>query len=313
MSGRAGWGAIAGAANALQSYFAERRAADDKAKLYQQEQDIMQKREEALAQIRANLQDRNAGNRSDRAMNRDEFKHSLTSGDVTGAFKDEETGSIYGRTKDGNVIPLNITSDDYQDYKKRVEAGKADQGDLAGAKTQAQIDRTNAQTTNLGSQTARRDATPISDPQGDKIRADYQKQINTRRAQTIRAVEQARKNGDPPPGAFDENQAAQDISSQLYSVYGADAVKKALGGGNNVPGSAPQPQASPRGSQNPQASSQSTPTPDAIVAAMQAAVKAGKDPQAVRTWGEGLFKKYGYDPQDTSFSNVQSGSSVGYQ
>ena len=251
MSGRAAWGGIAGAANALQAYFAERRASDDKAKLYAQEQDIMQKREEALAQIRANLQDTNAANRSNRAMNRDEFKHSLTKGDVTGAFKDEETGSIYGRTKDGNVVPLNITSDDYQDYKKRIEAGKAASGDLSGDKTQAQIDRTNAQTTNLTSQTTARDNKPAPDKMGEEIRKSFQANFAKAHDDWAKQAAAATKAGQPAP-PFDPAAASDSAKAALYPVYGGDAVNASVGGGANKPkpapmARAPQPAAQPKG------------------------------------------------------------------
>lgn len=125
MSG-AGWAALAGFANALGSDIEARRAQEDKMKLYEQEQALMEKRETTLAQIRANLQDENAAKRSDRNEDRDTKKHDMTMDDVVGQFTDPETGSVYGRTKSGGVIPLNTTSGTYQDNKAAILQGQAD-------------------------------------------------------------------------------------------------------------------------------------------------------------------------------------------
>lgn len=301
MSGAA-WAGLAGAFGFVGDQISKDAAEQRAEKLKEMEDAAQEKRETFLAQFRSQLQDQNAANRNARGMDRDAAKHDLTSGDVTGAYKDPETGNIFGRTKSGDTVPLNITSDDYQDYLKRINAGKAVAGDMVGDKTQAGIDRTDAQTANYGSLTARRDSSPISDPEGDKIRADYQKQVNSQRVQSLKAAAAAQKAGTTPPDPFDENQAAPAITSQLYSVYGGDAVKNALGGGNNAPRSqrlaTPAPSSAPQ-----QAAPQTSPTqPNApsmqsIMAQATAAVKNGADPKAVEARMQQLMQQYGYQPQ----------------
>lgn len=299
MSGAAGWAALAGFAQGLGSELKERDDFERKQKLYQMEQDVMLQREKTLATLRAELQDENAGKRSDRAIDRMTYKDQLESGNIVGQFKDPETGSMYGRTKKGDVVPLNITSDEYQDAEKRLHGAKATTAEMQPERTQAEIDRAQASTANINSMKDRREATPIADPAGDKIRSDYQKQINARRVQAIKDAQAAAKAGGK--GApFDENQAAQDVTSQLYSVYGADAVGKALGGARNtaspVNTSMPGTQAGASTTAPPQQGN--VPTPEALMAQASAAVKARPDKQAeIEARLKQLMVKYGYQPQ----------------
>lgn len=281
------WAGIAGAANAVGGILQQREADERKQRLYLLEQDILQKRQEALASLRGDIQDKNAASRSDRALDRIQFTHALQSGDISGQFKDPETGNMYGRRKDGTVVPLNITSDDYQDALKRTTEGKADAAALQPDRIRGQMDQTAASTANLKSTTARREATPVADPEGDKIRADYQRQINQRRSDAIKAAKQAAKEGKTGV-PFDENQAAQDIVPQLYSVYGGDAVKRAIGGGNNAPPTAPQQQPSAQ---------TNTPSVQDLMAQATAAVKARPDKQAeIEARLQQLMQQYGYQP-----------------
>lgn len=293
------WAGIAAAANSIGGILQAREADSRKEKLYLMEQDIMQKRQEALAQLRGDIQDNNAANRSDRALNRLQFKQELEAGNITGGYEDKETGNYYGRTKGGQMVPLHVTSDEYQQGLAAIQKGKANVAEMAPEKTQAQINQTNASTNNLNSITERRDATPLpttKDPQGDKIRSELQKQIDAARAQNIREADAARKAGTAPPPAFDPNSVTEQAMSQLYSVYGADAVKSAVGAGAN---------------RDTGAKTGDRPTVEQLLASANAAIKAGKDPKAVEARLQELYAKYGYETAKPSFGNVQAGASYG--
>lgn len=234
MSNRGLWSGIAGAANAIGGILVSREADERKSKLYQQEQDILAKRQEALAYVRGDITDKNAGNRSDRAMDREAFKKGLDSGDITGQFKDDETGNMYGRRKDGSVVPLNITSDDYQSTLSKTATGKADAAALGAPLRQAQIDHTVASTANVQSTMEKRDSAPTPDKMGPEIRKSFQANFAKAHDDWAKDAAAARKAGTAEP-EFDTAAAMQTAQASLYPVYGADAVNASVGGGANAP------------------------------------------------------------------------------
>lgn len=295
MSGAAGWAALAGAAGFIGNKIQSDDAFEKKKQLYLLEQDAQEKREAFLAGIRSDLTTGRQQAHDDRVQTRGQTLEAIKAGEYTNVHPDPETGNLIGTNKNGDSKILNATSDDYQSFKKRIESGKADAADLSGEKTQSQIDRAGAQIANYGSEIDKRDS---SDPAGDKIRADYQRQINLRRAQNIKDAATAQKTGAPGPGAFDENAVAPDVTAQLYSVYGADAVKGALGGANNVPRSQRVNAAPPAQSAPQQSPTQSgAPSMDQIMAQANAAVKAGADPKAVEARMQQIMQKFGYQPE----------------
>lgn len=304
MAGGAGWAALAGFANAFGSDIEKQRDQEFKMKLYEQEQALMEKRETTLAQIRANLQDQNAANRSGRAMDRDAAKHAMTQGDVTGAFKDEETGNYYGRTKGGDVVPLNITSDDYQSMLKQLHKGKADEASALPALTEAKTAEANAATANLGNLVQHRD-NPTPKDQGPEIRKSYQTLIRQQQTDDAKKAAAAAKAGTDytPMDPLTMHQTAQ---ASLYDTYGADAVNASLGGANNkpkqTPRAAPTAQNVPASDQVPMPpagqapGSTGAPSMQQLMDAANAAVKAGKDPNAVQARLLQLMQQYGYKP-----------------
>jgi hypothetical protein len=112
LSGAAGWAALAGLANYIGGRMENDREMEQKQKLYQMQQDAEMKRQQFLAQFQADLSERNKQADDERSKD-----------DIEATFTDPETGNIYGRTKSGNKVMLNQTSDDYQnDIKSQRQA-----------------------------------------------------------------------------------------------------------------------------------------------------------------------------------------------
>lgn len=239
MSGAAGWAGLAGAFGFVGNQISKDAEEQRQEKLKEMEDAATEKRQEFLAGYRADLSDRNAANRNARGMDRDAAKHDLTSGDVTGAFKDPETGNYFGRTKSGDTIPLNITSDDYQDYLKRINTGKAVAGDMTGEKTQATIDRANAQTTNYGSLTDARDAKaaqPQLSPEDKQATGYYKSAVQQQFASYNKDKEAAQKAGQDMSKypAFDFRQAALQARDQMDTLYGEGSASRLMGDPNTA-------------------------------------------------------------------------------
>lgn len=279
MSG-AGWAGLAGAFGFVGNQISKDAEEQRQEKLKEMEDAATEKRQEFLAGYRSQLQDQNAANRNARGMDRDAAKHDLTSGDVNGAFKDPETGNYFGRTKDGNVIPLNITSDDYQNYLQRQNAGKAVAGDMVGDKTQAQIDRTQAQTQNYNSLTDTRDAKaaqPQLSPEDKQATGYYKSAVQQQFASYNKDKEAAQKAGQDMSKypAFDFRQAALQSRDQMDTLYGDGTAQRLMGDPNTAQtpvapiysdgsapaGAAPAPTATPRSSRVAPAAAPGAPAP----------------------------------------------------
>lgn len=257
-----GWDFLAGFANTLGGTLQQRQQNEQAEKLRKMQEDAAMKRDMFLAEYRAKVDAEN------RAAEREATKN-----DVTAQFTDPETGSVYGRTKGGGIVPLHETSEEYRQSLRDKTASDIEYKKAQRESAEARAER------------ARRPSTPRpraapKPPKPEKVQlADLALEnnagkIKVRPADAIGPAAPASPFGDRPELEMMPNPMGTEPAPIF--VDPSKGTRQPIGNESRSP---TQPNA---------------PSVEEIIASANKAVAAGADPAKVEARMAQLMKQFGY-------------------